>query len=143
MFLVKDKVDIRIGSLVSHGNSVYRISHVAVIGINLESGLNVQLPVGELRPADAAVPDRDNQDDVSDEDWRTAEKRYEVIQPLVVTPPGRAVVEEHAKKANIDTATLYRWIKRYQTAGLPALVPRKRGWRTGRKRTDSAAATAL
>ena len=140
---MKDKVDIRIGSLVSHGNSVYRISHVSVIGINLESGLNVQLPVGELRPADAAVPDRDSQGDVSDEDWRTAEKRYEVIHFFFFFSTGRAVVEEHAKKANVDTATLYRWIKRYNTAGLPALVPRKRGWRTGRKRTDHSVAIAL
>ena len=75
-------------------------------------------------------------DDIADKDWKIANQRFAAIKPLVdVISPGRARVEQRAKEVNIDTTTLYRWLRRYKAYGfLSALIPKKRGWTQGKHR---------
>ena len=133
-----EHVDIRIGNMVSRGKEVYRITHISVIGVHLESGQNVSLPVEELRPASAVLSDR-NPEEQADEQfdekaWREAERRYSVIDKLVPAKTTRAEIEDHARSVGIGPATLYRWLKKYREGGLPALVPHKRGWTVNKRR---------
>lgn len=129
------KVPIEIGAHVSYNGSIYRISLISVIGIELTTGNNRRLPLNKLKPASAVVPDSREINAIPPGDWRTAEKRYAVIAPLL----GRKItkrtdVEQRAREAGINTSTVYRWIKRYKQLGLPALVPRRRGWTLGKHR---------
>lgn len=139
---MQDNVDIRIGNLVSLGDAVYRISHVAVIGIHMESGLNMPLPVDELRPVPNTVPGRKREGQGSDENsfyenaWQTAEGRFAVINPLLLKPHNKTVVTGRAQETGVSVPTIYRWIRLYRKGGLHALVPQKRGWSTNKRRID-------
>lgn len=133
-----DDVELKIGKMVRYGQDIYRISHISVIGINIESGANVSLPVGDLlSPATLISSKHQNdmsKDVVGEKAWQEAERRYLVIESLVLAPPGRDVVEKHARAATVSIATIYRWITRFKSGGISALVPGKRGWIKGKGR---------
>ena len=140
--LNRQKLDLRLGALVSLNGLIHRIVQVldfdTVVGVEVESGRSRSLRIGELLPVtDAslelkAVASYD-MEDIADADWKIAEQRYAAIKPLLTDPNcGRMVISERAAEAGVDTATLYRWLRRYQSLGVvSALIPRKRGWKTG------------
>lgn len=74
---------------------------------------------------------------IGSEQWQKALSRFEVIKPLLEkSNRTRQDVTEFAKKIKLSTATLYRWINRYQEAGLvTALVNRER-YDKGSKQLD-------
>jgi len=53
-----------------------------------------------------------------------------------LNPIGRLVVKERAKEVGANIATIYRWVKLYRSEGVLSLLPKKRGWKTGRSRID-------
>ncbi|GFO59108.1 transposase [Geomonas silvestris] len=74
--------------------------------------------------------------EIADADWRIAEERFAAIKPLIHMPQhSRQEVEQRANEVGINTATLYRWLKRYKAYGdVSALIPFKRGWKSGKHR---------
>ena len=62
---------------------------------------------------------------ISDAAWQTAQERFAAIRPLLNTPHcTRAHVAECARLSGVTSATIYRWLKRYQRSGhVSALVP--------------------
>lgn len=141
---IRCSVDIQPGSLVQSGGKVYRISQVldfeSALGINVESGRATPLRVAELRPLDNETPPTATDlSEIADEDWIIAERRFAAIKPLTTAmTPGRNEVEQRAAEVGVDTATLYRWLQRYRAYGdVSALVPKKRGWKTGKRRIST------
>lgn len=140
--VIRRRVDVQVGSYVRSGDAIYRIAQVldfeSAIGINVESGRSTLLRIGDLLPAESEPSDPFTGDisEIADEDWKIAEQRFAAIKPLVnVLTPGRSEVELRAKEVGIDTSTLYRWLNRYKAYGtVSALIPQKRGWKTGRSR---------
>lgn len=139
----RQRLDIQIGSFFQSNNSIYRIAQLldfeSVIGIEVESGRSTPLRIGDLRPVvDSKSADSPHYDlaDLADEDWKIAEERYAAIKPLLnVTYLGRHEVERRSKEVGVNTATLYRWIKKFKALGVvSALIPRKRGWKEGKSR---------
>jgi len=136
------RVDVRIGALVQCADKVYRISQVldfeSVIGLDVESGRSRPLLIGDLRPLGVPGGEYVSLDlaEIADEDWRIAEQRFAVIQPLVDKYSiGRDLAEKRAKETGVNTATIYRWLKRYKAYGdVSALIPKKRGWKAGKGR---------
>lgn len=143
--LQRQKLDLTPGALVSLDTVVHRITEVldfdTVVGVEVESGRSRSLRIAELKPVtDAgrelqAIASQDIED-IADSDWKIAEQRYAAIKPLISTAGcGRSDVSERAKEVGVDTATLYRWLRRYQSMGvMSALIPKKRGWKTGESR---------
>ncbi len=138
----RERVTLETGSLVQRGDAVYRIAQVldfqSILGIDVETGRSTVLAVAQLRPVAtdkerAAAPDLT---EIADIDWREAERRFAAIQPLLGRHQvGRIDVAGRSKEIGVDTATLYRWLQRYRaTESVVALIPKKRGWRTGRRR---------
>jgi putative transposase len=134
-------LDIRPGVTVRRGGKAYRIAQVidfaTVIGVDLETGRSASLPVGDLESEDQAPLETDAPSDIfGDGDWQMAERRLEAIRPLLDRGMiGRGVVRERADAMGVDVATLYRWLRRYTACGdIAALIPRKRGWKTGKSR---------
>ncbi len=138
----RERVTLETGSLVQRGDTVYRIAQVldfqSILGIDVETGRSTVLAVADLRPVAtdkerAAAPDLT---EIADIDWREAERRFAAIQPLLGRQQvGRIEVAGRSKEIGVDTATLYRWLQRYRaTESVVALIPKKRGWRTGRRR---------
>lgn len=141
---IRRRVDIQVGNHVRSGDAVYRISQVldfeTIIGIDVQSGRSTPLRIGDLRSlaeSNASVIDvAQDLANIADEDWRIAEQRFAAIKPLVyMVMPGRSEVAQRAKEVGVDTATLYRWLNRYKAYGVvSALIPKKRGWKTGKGR---------
>lgn len=138
------RVTIAVDTYVRHHGRVYRIAQTldfaSVVGVDAETGRSTVLPIGELLPIDDHTETGEYADlsEVSDDDWKEAERRFAAIRPLVDRHVvGRPVVEEQAEETGVDAATLYRWLKLYRSAGtVLALVPKKRGWKAGRGRLD-------
>lgn len=146
--LNRQKLDLTPGAFVSLNNQVFRVSQCLdfdfIVGVNVESGRSQSLRIKELKPVpDSArnIGDMAFSDivDIDDKDWRTAEKRYSIIKPLLNScGVGRKLVEARAEEKDVNPATVYRWIKRYQSLGvISALIPKKRGCQPGALRMSN------
>lgn len=140
----RSRVTIEVGAMVRRDKSIYRVLQIlgfdTVIGVEVETGVAASLRVPELRAVEQEKVDGlyVNHDiaTINSDDWAIAQKRFSAISPLIKeTINPRCTVEERAKEVGVDTATLYRWLERYQNWNeILALVPRKRGWRSGASR---------
>lgn len=140
--LTRKQVDAKPGELVYRGDELFVIQELVdfhtVIGVSPSTNKTASLLIKELSPADESGDQREVKVDVdlselTDKDWEIAEYRFSVIKPLIKRGKiGRKEVAERAQKAGVNTATIYRWIKRYKSYGLViALAPQKPGWRKG------------
>lgn len=139
---IRESVELATDSLVTCDSVVYRIDQILdyeiAVCTAVESGRTKQLRIGELKPiidgSFTATPQ--DIDAISDEQWKIAQKRFAIIKPFVggqINP--KSQIKEHAEKHNVNLATLYRWIKKYQTRGVVTdLIPKKRGWSEGQSR---------
>jgi len=82
------------------------------------------------------APAEPNPQQVSEADWQRAQARFAVIRPLIEQGTyTRREVQARAEHAGYATATLYRWLSRYQRLGtLSALVSHKPGGAQGQTR---------
>ena len=118
------------------------ITHVVsadqVIVRELATGAVHPLPVGRLKPAPvpAAASPATDLSLISQENWASAQTRYEAIHPLLEAPRMDAhVMKEVARKTGRHQATIYRWLERYrQEEQQTALIPAKRGVEPGHSR---------
>ncbi len=146
----RQRVVIDVGAYVRKGDVVYRVAQVldfeSIIGIAVESGRSVPLIISELQPVDVGKPPL-HQDltEISDADWQKAEQRYAAISPLADRQVlGRKDVQIRAKEIGVDTATLYRWLQRFQaTKSVLSLIPKKRGWTDGKGRIPDSAEAVI
>ncbi|KAB8043172.1 Mu transposase C-terminal domain-containing protein [Janthinobacterium aquaticum] len=131
------------GQRVSSGGKNYQISHLVtvstVFAVNEETKESTRLDIESLRPPIDVAADADGDSEDKDillyskEDWAIAQQRLHAIKPLLQIPVRtRANVEQLAQERGLHVATLYKWLKLYQSAGhVSALVPTKRGRRIG------------
>jgi len=137
----RQRITTRVGAYVRKGDTVYKIEQEldfnTVIGRAVESGRSTPLAITDLRPLEnAPMPPRQDLADIADADWQEAERRLSIIRPLVDRHMiGRDDAKKCAEEAGVDTATIYRWLQRYRATGSTlALIPQKRGWKTGKTR---------
>lgn len=141
------RIDLRSGSLVRHADGVFRIAEIVdfstVVATAVETGRTRVLRVGELLAIESASPlaSAIDIDAIAEEDWKVAQSRYEAIRPLLGLPDlTRRAVENRAAEVEVNPATLYRWLSRYRSMdAISALIPFKRGWKTGNYRISDAA----
>lgn len=134
---------IAVGQAVRCGDARYEITHFisvdSVMARNMETGKDERLRVESLVPPegdeaakDTSAGERDLTQ-YSKSEWATAQWRFAVIKPLLDDPiHTRADAEKVAAAVDVHVATVYHWLKLYQTAGhVSALVPEKRGRKFG------------
>lgn len=134
---------VEVGQTVALGDRRYRVTHLlsvdSVLGINLATHESERLRVESVRilgPEDdvfsSELLGRDLLD-FSEEEWAEAQRRFQAIKLLIDNPlRTRLDAEAIAAKHKVHVATLYTWLKQYQSAGhVSALVPGKRGRKTG------------
>jgi putative transposase len=76
-------------------------------------------------------------EEIKDEAWEEAERRFRVIEPLLGKGPARSQSDyaKAAQQAGVHAATIYRWIQSYdQTGLLTSLLPMRRSGGQGRSR---------
>ncbi|KTC22100.1 Mu transposase C-terminal domain-containing protein [Pseudomonas viridiflava] len=138
------RVVVEVGKMVRRDDEVYRIVQLldfqSVIGVEVETGKSASLRISELKHVEQEKVDGlyANYDisTISSDEWAIAQKRFSAIKPLLggtINP--KSSVEARAKEVGVDTSTLYRWLDIYQSwSEVLALVPRKRGWKSGSSR---------
>ncbi|MCK9815878.1 DDE-type integrase/transposase/recombinase [Pseudomonas sp. MAFF 302046] len=143
----RERVRVEIGEMVRRDKQIFRIVHLldlqTIVGVEVESGRSFSLRISELQPVELERVEglyvNHDISTISSDDWAVAQQRFSAIKPLLrdsVLP--RGCVEERAKEVGVDTATLYRWLDRYQSWNeVLALVPRKRGWQSGNSRLSA------
>ena len=132
------------GSLVTHEGLLYRVEALvdfeSIIATHAETGRAQSLPLSGVQPAYAKNADAEARrrpiDSLDDKDWKSAWERLKAIEPLLEKEKfGRADVEARAAEVGCTANTLYNWLGCYRdTRDLTTLVPRGRGWQTGRSR---------
>jgi putative transposase len=109
------------GALVMAGGRQYRIHRIldldTVLAGDSQFGDVTRLPVSALAPV---IPETATRPPpaavalvgIADEVWKIAQARFAIIRPLLTTPHGtRAQATEHARRAGVTTATVYRWLQ--------------------------------
>jgi putative transposase len=77
---------------------------------------------------------------LDEEDWNLALERFRIISPLVsLSQRTKAQVNGIAKQAGVNTATIYRWLERFESTGTVSSLLRKERNDQGKTRTDNQA----
>jgi len=142
----RSAVNIKTGSFVKYGESVYRVSHMLnfdeIVGVNVNTG---EVEVIEIVKAKRVEPEtaknfehaKKDLFDIHDGEWETIQQRLKAIRPLI-SGASRKEVEKHAKEMGVHYTTIYRWFRRYlDSGGVMGLLPRKEGYPSGRPRIDT------
>jgi putative transposase len=151
--IAKQFFKLEVGSEVSDGQKVYRVSHLisidSVLAVDLATNESCKLALETLRLIDSSdaggalqgkvAADRDLLD-YSDDEWKEGQRRFQAIKPLLDDPTRTRHEAQIVAKANgVHVGTLYRWLAAYTDAGhVSALVPSKRGRKVGTMMLDPA-----
>ena len=119
---------VRPGLVVLAEDRRYQVEKVvdleSVLARDLETGDIRRLRFHQLVPAGSEqtevemAPAAPDPQQVSDAEWQQAQGRYAVIRPLVEQGTySRREVQARAEHTGYATATLYRWLSRYQRSG--------------------------
>lgn len=141
-------VSVKAGSLVETKGRTFKITHQlgldSVLAQDVETNGLERLYIADLKPASPPAPQGDKKavasgrdlEAVPDEEWKEAQRRFDIIRPLIEDRyRTRAKAEQRALDAGVHVATIYDWLRLYGGSGqLSALIPQKRGRRPGSKK---------
>ena len=144
---MSNRVILKPGAPVAVGDRQYRLSQVldleTVLVHDGQSGDIKRLRIDELAPVAPPLEGLSPTGEadlmmVADTLWQIALKRFNVIRPLLAMPHcTRAEVAECARRAGANTATVYRWLQRYQRSGrISAWIPYERSGGRGHSRLN-------
>jgi putative transposase len=97
-----------------------------------EDGKSYQLAISSLRATkdESNKPELISLVDISEKQWALAQRRFEIIKPLLATPKfyrTQNQVKARADEFRVGQSTVYRWLDLYEATGLlSALVRPKR-----------------
>lgn len=81
---------------------------------------------------------------LGEEDWKVALERFRIISPLVGLPQRtKKQVCEIAKVANVNQATVYRWLERFESTGIVSSLLRRERKDQGETRIDDQAESIM
>lgn len=145
-------INIRPGAEVWYQGELFTIQMLVdlktVLAKSHEDGSTKKLHVEQLS-ATRQKPSAEigiNLVDVSSKNWELAQKRFEIIRPLLQTPKHHRLkkdVEERAKTFHVGLSTIYRWIELYESTGLMSALVRPQRSDRGRSRINNELETIL
>lgn len=123
------KISLSLGSIVYYDNEQFTISsHVdldSVLAENTHTGQKKVLFINKLQSGPDEPRNPINIYNLDDKEWKKAQKKFQIISPVLSMGKGRSNVEKAAKTNKIDSSTIYRWIKQYEATGtISSLVPK-------------------
>lgn len=121
---VRTTLALKPGTEVLYNERRCRITHVLDLSLVLvtdcETNRVSQAKIADLKPVPPARASKPKVDihKMPDAAWQAAERRYEIIRPLLEkNNRTRKDVEARAKEFGFDAVTLYKWIKAYEAEG--------------------------
>lgn len=95
------------------------LKNVATGRLAVESISSLSASKVESAPSPPPPPE-----EIPEDLWEIANKRFEVIEPLLTRPRTRKEVVARAKERGLDPSTVYEWIRKFECTGLKSsLVP--------------------
>lgn len=101
-----------------------RIKHVldldSVLVSDSKTNRVKQAKIADLKPVPSAQPTKPRADihQIPDAAWQAAERKYEIIRPLLeISDRTLKDVESRAKEFGVHAMTLYKWIRTYEAQG--------------------------
>lgn len=137
-------IEIKPGSKVEYEGTVYEITHIldmeSVLAQNPVNGDSRKLLIKDLLAPGISTEEKSQPDIavVTDKDWLIAQERLAHLVPLLnVEKRTKKLVSEAAKKAGVDTVTIYRWMNKYRESMLlSSLLPEEKNGGRGKSRID-------
>ena len=143
-----NKVQYAIGMHIFYNNVEYivvrQINFQEIMAQNISTGEKAILPIQEMTKESQISNQEDNQQDInplelSSNDWDEANKRLEIIKPILGVVTNRIkAIKQRAAEYNLHLSTIYRWLEAYKNSGnlLASIAPKNqaKGGR-GRLRT--------
>ncbi len=83
----------------------------------ISSGISHQVHVSSLKPIFNKKEKLDDINTLSEKKWELAQKRFEIIKPILDNSGNIELVKEISKESKKSIATLYRWVKLYKDYG--------------------------
>lgn len=121
---VRTTLSLKPGTEVLYNERRCRITHVLDLSLVLvtdsETNHVEQAKIADLKPVPPVRAPKPKADihKIPDASWQAAERRYEIILPLLENNNrSRKDVEVRAKEFGFDAVTLYKWIKIYEAEG--------------------------
>jgi len=118
------------------------LSHSDLELLNLETGELIKCAVFDLSSASALqeLSPRTDLVALDEHDWDLALERYCIISPLLgLEQRTKAQIREAAEKAEINPATIYRWLERFESTGVVSSLLRRVRNDQGKARTNERA----
>ncbi|GAB3636708.1 DDE-type integrase/transposase/recombinase [Hymenobacter arcticus] len=123
------------GNRVTYKSKPYQIRQLAgnlktVVLEDPISGRLLNAPIARLLPPapEATTTPLVPLELVSDEQWAVAQQRLAIIQPLLARRGDGQLVQDVAQQHDLGRATLYRWMRSFETTGqLSQLIPDRPG----------------
>jgi putative transposase len=129
------------GQTITWRGSAYRITRLVnlynLLASNVESGELQSIPIAEVQLYQEKPVEKVQEIDLSrltDDELLNADRRYKIIEPLLVNPSQRTRkdVQAIAAENNMSTATLYRWLTSFEKNNRKtSLVPKRRSDKGG------------
>lgn len=136
-------VSIHIGAIVESNGKQYCIRRLLSLShfeaVDVQTGRLQMLKLSDIQKS--SVLDMPSQRidliTLKDEDWKIALDRYQVIQPLIGIHRTKTDVQKIAVIAQVNPATIYRWLARFEDTGTVSSLMRKPRNDVGRSRIAS------
>lgn len=153
--LHRERINLEINELIQSEGNIYRITEFldfqTLIAKSVETGRSSVLRLDQIYPLSSLhheqIPEKVQIDieEIADEDWKLANTRYDIIQPLLEKETiGRNDVQTRSQEIGVSVATLYRWLNRYRSSNtLSSLIPMSRGWKKDRTRLATETETLI
>ena len=103
----------------------------------ISSGILHQVHVSILKPIFNKKEKLDDINTLSEKKWELAQKRFEIIKPILDNSGNIELVKEVSKESKKSIATLYRWVKLYKDYGtLSSILGKPKTGGKGRSRLE-------
>lgn len=103
----------------------------------ISSGILHQVHVSILKPIFNKKEKLDDINTLSEKKWELAQKRFEIIKPILDNSGNIELVKEVSKESKKSIATLYRWVKLYKDYGtISSILGKPKTGGKGRSRLE-------
>lgn len=134
-----ESLNIVTGEIVSYLGSNFSIEKVldldTVLIRSLLNGKMTSVPIKEIYPPISEQSKNDKDEDlatISDADWQEAQRRFNIIRPIIENDLEGEAIIEHAKRSGVHFSTVYRWLKKYYEGGERVISLKDEGVRGGK-----------
>lgn len=124
---------------------IIRILDINTVSIE-EVGSHIihTVPVSQLSPCLEQPNQMPSIDSLSEKEWKKAQYRYSIIQPILENRGDILTVKETSEKHKVSIPTLYRWVKIFRESGLvSSLVGKRKTGGAGKSRLSKTQETII